>query len=229
MASGAPGGATSIPVHMRHAEPSLLILVRAQQILEPHLRSATRDSGLPGVGGRRLRSASAPHVGHQSPHSPLERGHLAVGLADGPRGPDRDVERRRRRLRGRLVRVAETSRYRRPGRLRWHRHAYRAVGSRRRRGGQKGGGDRHRGQRGAGRSRTGPGRRTPGGVSAHTAVDGSQGRPCLQRKRIGAIPTQPPGGAPAALADLEIPARQHRDDGRRPGGGRPATRSRRRS
>ena len=41
---------------LRHPEPPLLVLVRAQQILEPHLRSAARDPGLPRVGGRRLRS-----------------------------------------------------------------------------------------------------------------------------------------------------------------------------
>lgn len=48
-----------------------------------------------------------------------------------------------------------------------------------------------------------------------------QGRPSLQRNRIGAIPAQPAGHSPHALADLEVPARQHRDFRRRPDCHRP--------
>ena len=45
---------------VRHPEPPVLVLVRAEPGLEPHLRPAARDPGLSGVGGRRLRPAPPP-------------------------------------------------------------------------------------------------------------------------------------------------------------------------
>ena len=66
---------------LRHPESPVLVFVRAQPVLEPHLRSAARDSGLPGIGRRRLRSAPPSHARHQGPHAALECGHPGTGTA----------------------------------------------------------------------------------------------------------------------------------------------------
>ena len=157
---------------VRHPEPPLLVLVRAQQIVEPHLRSAARDPGLPRIGGRRLRSPPAPDAGDQGALGPLERRDL--GLPAGPRRACRQPDRGRRRVRRRIVRRPKSSRHRGTDRLHRNAHAHRAVGSPRRPGGQEGGGHRHRRERGPGRSRTGQDRPARQRLSTHTAVDGAK-------------------------------------------------------
>ncbi len=98
---------------VRHPESPVLVFVRAQQILEPHLCAPARDPGLPGVGGRRLRSASPPHARYQGARVPLERGHaVGIGTAAGERDAA-TADRRRRRVRRRAVRFAKAARHRR--------------------------------------------------------------------------------------------------------------------
>ena len=49
---------------VRHPEPPVLVLVRAEPGVEPHLRLSAGDPRLPGVGRRRLRPPPAPDARH---------------------------------------------------------------------------------------------------------------------------------------------------------------------
>ena len=136
---------------VRHPEPPVLVLVRAESGLDPYVPLSTRDSRLPRAGRRRVRPAQAPAAGHWSAQRAL--GIRCVALADGI-VRRRHRPRRRRGERRRAVRLGAVSRHRRPGRLHRHADAHRTMGYDGRSGRQEGGRHRNRRQRRAGRTRT---------------------------------------------------------------------------
>ena len=202
---------------VRHPEPPVLVLVRAESGLDPYVPLSTRDSRLPRAGRRRVRPAQAPAAGHWSAQCAL--GIRCVALADGI-VRRRHRPRRRRGERRRAVQLGAVSRHRRAGRLHRHADAHRTMGYDGRSGRQEGGRHRNRRQRRTGRTRTRRRRRRIDGLPAHTAMDGAEGGPSLQRG--GVVPVPPPslGVVARTVAAVEAATRQHRVDPEPPAVGR---------
>ena len=57
---------------LRHPEPPVLVLLRAQSGMDPHVRLSAGDSRVPRVGRRRVRPPPPPHARHDRAHGAME-------------------------------------------------------------------------------------------------------------------------------------------------------------